>query len=500
MRGCSMRLRQVGALVLTYLTACAGTPRVLYPETDPAEAQLAAARYELHVLTADSGRSEPVEVNTEDFQRAMKVLAREFRPPAQPAETAHWLLEGSRQADLLAELEHGRVVRLMPLEGDSPLEAGSAAELRRKYLGLCQQEYGGGDCLGLLADGPTLTREDVRTLALALALKDVLRQTRVALQGMVSPQALVGMLVWTCCVYLTLWLLPEPVSKVVAAGLTLALLAWLPVRTLWGLMDDWGQLVHDVDRATSFEQVQEASARFSQQLGQNTAHVLVMVVTAVLTAGTGKLATQLPKLPGFAQAAAWAEAQGLSLARAGDVEAVAAADEQTFTLMVRQPGGRAAAVAEEAAAEREGATVIIRHQGGNRQVLFNGQRWHLDANRSVRDIPVKDPVGDALQIAAQRLRNAWSRSELSQAQRRALKDARDAGESLRAHLMERMFRGQWVEEQLSREFTNLKWNPTGVDAVDPVTGLQYEILTGTDWNMQLHGRRMAEEFFRMITF
>ena len=66
--------------------------------------------------------------------------------------------------------------------------------------------------------------------------------------------------------------------------------------------------------------------------------------------------------------------------------------------------------------------------------------------------------------------------------------------------MERMFRGRWVEKQLRLEFTELKWNPTGVDAVDPATGLKYEILTGTDWNMQLHGRRMAEEFFRMITF
>ncbi|MFL5343880.1 MAG: hypothetical protein ACJ8AT_03770 [Hyalangium sp.] len=495
-----MRLRQVGAVVLMYLTACAGTPRALYPETDPAEAELAAVRYELHVLTADSGRSEPVEVNTEDFQRAMRVLAREFRPSAQPAETAHWLMEGSRQADLLAELEHGRVVRLMPMEDGSPLEAGSAAELRRKYLGLCQQEYGGGDCLGLLADGPTLTREDVRTLGLALALKDVLKQTRVALKGMVSPQALIGMIVWSCCVYLTLWLLPEPASKLVAAGLTLALLAWLPVHTLWGMMDGWGRLVHDVDRATSFEQVQEASAKFSQVLGENTAHVLVMVVTAVLAGGAAKFTAQLPKLPGYAQAVTQAEAQGLSLAGADEVEAVAAAENETFTLMVRRPGGRATAAAEEAAEGREGVTVIIRHQGGNRQVLFNGQRWHVSANRSVRDIPAKDPVGDALAAAAQRLRQAWSRDALRPAQRNAINKAREAGEYLRARLMERMFRGQWVEEQLSLEFTNLKWNPTGVDAVDPVTGLKYEILTGTDWNMQLHGRRMAEEFFRMITF
>jgi hypothetical protein len=32
------------------------------------------------------------------------------------------------------------------------------------------------------------------------------------------------------------------------------------------------------------------------------------------------------------------------------------------------------------------------------------------------------------------------------------------------------------------------------------TALRYEILSGTESNMAMHGRRMAEEFFRMIAF
>jgi hypothetical protein len=498
-----MWLRQAGAVLLMYLTACAGTPRALYPESDPAEAELAAARYEFHVLTADSGRSEPVEVDGEDFQRAMRVLAREFRPStqqAQPAQTAHWLMESSLQADLLAEAENGRVVRLMPLEEGSPLEVGSAAELKRQYLGWCQREQGGGDCLGLLADGPVLSREDLRTLGLALALRGVLKETGVALKGMVSPQALVGMIVWTSCVYLTLWLLPEPVSKLVAAGLTLALLAWLPVSTLWGLMDGWGRLVHEVDRATSFEQVEEAGAKFSRALGENTAHVLVMVVTAVVTGGAAKFTEQLPKLPGFARAAAWAQGQGVLLSEASEVEAAATGEEQTFTLMVRRPGGKAAAAAAEAAEGSEGATVIIRHQGGNRQVFINGQRWHLPAGRSIHEIPVKDPVGDALQAAAQRIAKQWGRDQLSFEQADAIRQVSSQGKYLDAHLMERRFRGQWVENMLRQQFKGLRWSRTGVDVVDPATGLKYEVLAGTNSNMELHGRRMAEVFFRLITF
>jgi hypothetical protein len=35
--------------------------------------------------------------------------------------------------------------------------------------------------------------------------------------------------------------------------------------------------------------------------------------------------------------------------------------------------------------------------------------------------------------------------------------------------------------------------------IDPKTGRQYEILSGTESNLARHGRRMAGEFFRMLT-
>lgn len=71
---------------------------------------------------------------------------------------------------------------------------------------------------------------------------------------------------------------------------------------------------------------------------------------------------------------------------------------------------------------------------------------------------------------------------------------------MKARLMELRFRGQWVEKMLRREFTQLKWNGRGVDAIDPATGVRYEVLSGTNSNMELHGRRLADTFFRMITF
>lgn len=57
-----------------------------------------------------------------------------------------------------------------------------------------------------------------------------------------------------------------------------------------------------------------------------------------------------------------------------------------------------------------------------------------------------------------------------------------------------------MERRVSDEFKNLRWRRQGVDALDPSTGLQYEVLSGTRSNLDLHGRRMAGEMFRMITF
>ena len=76
-------------------------------------------------------------------------------------------------------------------------------------------------------------------------------------------------------------LVPRAVATgAVVMGVFVALLAWLPVHTLWSLMDGWAALVHEVDRATSYEQIEQAAGRFRRLIGENTAHVVVMLVTS----------------------------------------------------------------------------------------------------------------------------------------------------------------------------------------------------------------------------
>jgi hypothetical protein len=178
------------------------------------------------------------------------------------------------------------------------------------------------------------------------------------------------------------------------------------------------------------------------------------------------------------------------------VEEVAVSSEGTFSVLART------AVAEGAATATGSHSVltIIRHRLGNLQVFINGQRWHVPANTSLKKIPAMDPVGDALQAAAQQAVRVWNRGLLSDKELAAISLARKQGKYLKAHLMERMARGKFVENELRDQFKHLKWSRQGVDAVDPATGLKYEILSGTRWNMEMHGRRMAEELFRLITF
>jgi hypothetical protein len=492
-----MRCCRLDAMALALLTACATTPHPPHTSTELYERELTALRYEARLFTVSNPDPEPVEVDEEDFHRAMRKLLPDVPPSALPKESAQWLLSQPLAGSLLAEVEAGRVVRLTPLDENSPLDSSLAGDVKLEYARICHEFSGGVDCLRLQSDGPTLTREDVRVLALAIGLKPALQKIKHSLKEMVEPAAILSMIVWTCVVYLMMWLLPEPVSKVLAAALTVGLIAWLGASTVWNLMDGWAVLVREVDGAYSVAQLRAAGEKFGRTVGDNTAHVVVMLVTAVLGGTVAKFAKKLPQLPGFSRAAARAEAQGVSLQNAAQVEEVAVSAEGTFSVLTRTAAAKGAATTTGS----RSVVTIIRHRLGNLQVFINGQRWHVPPNTPLNKIPAADPVGDALQAAARQAAKDWNPGRLRAAERTAIQRARENGRYFKAHLMERMARGKFVEKQLRDQFKQLRWSPNkGVDAIDPATGLQYEILSGTKWNMEMHGRRMAEQLFRMISF
>jgi len=158
--------------------------------------------------------------------------------------------------------------------------------------------------------------------------------------------------------------------------------------------------------------------------------------------------------------------------------------------------------AEMAPGGRSSETVV-RHRGGNRQVqLDDGQRWHLPPGISVKDIPAEDTVGDLLQEAVTHAAKEWGPHRLSRQEETAIKEALKKGKYWLARLLEREARGRYVQTKVKQQFEHLYdfSLSKGVDVVDLATGTRYEILSGTDTNLARHGRRMAGEFFRMLTF
>jgi hypothetical protein len=486
----------------------------------------AAAVYEVQVLEPGTVPTRLVPVDKAAFQRAFQRLAREVQQGGKsPREAARELLkeqmaqQGTNpqlEGEWLAEVSRGRVLSLVPVDESSTLTPQADAALRDQYEKWCRPR-GGGDCLGLFDDGPYLRADDRLTLALALAFGSVLDETREALGRELNPRALVAMCVWTVGLYLTSWLVPEPTTKLLAAGLTVILVAWLGVDTLWGLLDGWALLTTRAHEATTFAELREAGEQFARVLGTDAARVMILAVGALTGRTLGKVAARVKLLPGFSVAGMQWEAQGGAAVLAPEVAAETALAQESALVravaavetVVASPHGPLAVVLLKkgrgggAASGDHSPTTVIRHRGGNSQVvLANGQRWHLPRGTSLQDIPAEDKVGDMLQEAVTRAANEWGPDQLSPKERGAIDKALKEGEYWLARLLEREARGRFVQERVYQQYKHLyEWNRSkGVDVIDPATGRQYEILSGTASNLARHGRRMATELFRMLTF
>lgn len=302
--------------------------------------------------------------------------------------------------------------------GGIQLEPRAEAELRAMYARFCLVR-GGGDCLGLLEDGPFLRSDDRSTLALALAFGPVLDETYAALALELSPKAILTSLLWTASFYFGLWLLPEPATKGVAAVLTVALVGWLGIDTVWGLMDGWAELVMKARVATTFGELREAGAGFAHVLGTDAARAMVIAVTALSGRTLAEAGVALRSLPSFRLAQVQLAGQGAPkwvFVRLEQVKAVAASTEGALAITVGPEGALAGAMmsrnnAASATMSGSPANEVYRHHGGHRQVERNGERWLLPRGVSVSDIPASDPLGDQLQAEARRLAAAVLHAE-----------------------------------------------------------------------------------------
>ncbi|WNG51288.1 hypothetical protein F0U60_49540 [Archangium minus] len=464
---------------------------------------------DVDVLEPD-GSTRAVAITGAEFRRAVQQLGDGLRMEGTPQEAAQRLFQSMPEEELLAEVYRGRVYKLVPLNDKGPLIPQAEATLRARYLGWCER-HGGGDCLGLLADGPYLRTDDQRTLPLALAFGSVLEEARDALGRELSPQAVLSSLVWAAGMYLALWLVPEPILKTAAAALSVLLVAWLGVDAVWGLVDGWTAMAHRAYEATTFAELREAGEVFGRRIGTDAARALVLAVAALSGRTLGDAAARIRSLPRYGLMQAQWKAQGFRGSVSEAVEQVVAVEtvalsDRALAVLTSSQGPLAGAMLSQSSSavafQGHSGTIAIRHRGGNQQVILsNGQRWHLPRGKWLGDIPAEDKLGDELQAAVQRIARQWGPHLLSPDERKVIEKVRKAGNSRSVAHLEGLARGRWVHRQMKEEFGHLFWNHRGVDVVDPRPGgHQYELLSGTDENFGVHGRRMAGELFRMIFF
>ncbi|HLL05979.1 MAG TPA: restriction endonuclease fold toxin 5 domain-containing protein [Myxococcaceae bacterium] len=249
-------------------------------------------------------------MSPKEFKKAVAQQAPSVPAVEQPLEHARQLFgvpersgwyryEGRSQRLMASEPGSTRNLRLSP----------ENEELKRRYLVWCEATWGGGDCLRLLVDKPFLDGDAKYALAMAIAHSQVLGAMKEELSQLVSPQAVVATVVGGLTMYAILLALPEPVSKGIAALMTLGAMAYLGWDTVWKLIDGWLVLMKEVDKATTFDGLCAAGEKFGDTMGQKAARAFVMLGTVALGNTASGMATALPKLPGAGQAAVVAEAQ-----------------------------------------------------------------------------------------------------------------------------------------------------------------------------------------------
>ncbi|MBZ4330963.1 AHH domain-containing protein [Corallococcus sp. AS-1-12] len=279
---------------------------------------------------------EPVALDGDAFTDAVRTLAEDAPVSPRPREDAYRRFAGTFSSKAYAHVRG----RLGLVSVEEPARArllvdDSDRELASAYGRWCQRKQTPGDCLQLLEAGSTLDEDGRRSLAFAIALDSVWEETSEALAGMTDPRAVLTTIVATGTVYLSLWLLPEPVSKGIAATMTVVLIAYLGIDTLWNLIQGWIELSEQAQVARTFDELREVGEEYGEVMGKNAARAFVMLALAAVGSTAETFAAKVATLPGSGQASlVAAEMGGFRLGAAAQVESAAVSSEGVVTLVL----------------------------------------------------------------------------------------------------------------------------------------------------------------------
>jgi hypothetical protein len=313
-------LWRLNPLLMALMVGCASTAPLVRVEAEQGKAFISIPR---------SADTQPVKLEEEEFQQAMRQLARQVRLTGTPRQTAERAFQIDPLSGNYLYLQRDKkLVPTGPGDWDGTLTKADL-ETAERYRLWCQRVHGVyGDCLGgALVGGRYLDMQGRYVWALALSKSPVLNEMQKALGDMVNVQALVSSALWTLGSMLLILAL-NPVAPALVAALGVGMILWVGYGTLYSLVHGWFQLMEEVEAATTFEQIRDAGERFGKILGREAAQAVAMLLLAAIGQTAQGFAAKVPTLPGSAQVAIQAEEQaGLWLPALGEVEEIALADD-----------------------------------------------------------------------------------------------------------------------------------------------------------------------------
>ncbi|QDE84464.1 AHH domain-containing protein [Myxococcus xanthus] len=344
-------MRALGIAALLLLASGCASTRVVHLNTGRGEP-----------IAFTPVESDPVEIGKDEFKRAVAQLVLDMR-----LDVAFREVEEDGRRSLLAS--SGGLV-----DGVQGRPAPSA------YERICQRQDEPHSCLSMLAGGFLLGPSERRMLALYFALDTVWVGVEDAIRDMVNPAALRAMVTTIIGTALVMLVAPEPITKVIAIALTASLIAYLGTGPVWNLGQGFLRLLDESRDAAGFADLERAGHRFGKVLGDNGARVLVIVALSAL-GGKSAMASQGPKMPGFAQAASRAQLEGgfqLSGALAGEVQAISISSAGVLNVTLAPT-----AVAAVAMGAGEGAGVApVVGVGGRIQGDPDGNVHHICTDKN----------------------------------------------------------------------------------------------------------------------
>jgi hypothetical protein len=200
--------------------------------------------------------------------------------------------------------------------------------LRKGIGGMCAAGQRTEDCISLLDDVMGLSRDEKLVVALGLSFSPLRESISEAVQDTLAPQLFYSLIATSLVSWVVLAANPEPVFTKSAAFVSALMLIYLGGDTFLDVLKASLELRQASVVATTLEELEEASQRFARVVGPKVARVLVLAVTIVATrgmmGGSAWLASRLPALPHFPEAAALGASQfRLNLASLEQVSSVA---------------------------------------------------------------------------------------------------------------------------------------------------------------------------------